>query len=329
MEQEIYRLLRKRLTGDITKAEEQKLKHWEEQSQLNIRISETLMNVWKEESEEPALVNSDEMIDKIWRRGVGQDAPKQVRMDWSYFMKVAATFLIVLSSVLAIFWLNSTNQNIVEVSAITHESKAGQKKIPLPDGTVVWLNGSSKLIYTNDFNKTSRKVTLEGEGYFEVAKDPVRPFTVSAVNLETTALGTSFNINAYEDQDYITVSLITGSVRVNSGDSDIILEPGKAAVYERLTGNLGNVNFDLYETIGWKDGALVFRNASYHDFALKLERWFGIEVKTIGVPPQNWKLTTAYKHESLVNILRNISFGKPFQHELNQNELIINFSANE
>jgi transmembrane sensor len=285
-----------------------------------------------EKSAEPELVNTDAFIDKIWQQGVGEGTKKISKSrEWSYISKVAAIFFIFVSTPFLIYKImNQPSETITKSVMVVKENPAGQKsKIVLPDGSIVWLNAASSITFSTYFNDSDRVIDMKGEAYFDVARNPDKPFIVKSENLVVTALGTSFNIQAYSEQDEIKISLLTGQVRVeNSRDQQnpLILAPGYEIVYLKATNELIDQEFKSHEAIGWKDGVLVFRNADYGEVTNKLGRWYGIEVITEGNPPADWKLSTSYKDEVLINILRNLRFGKGFNFELQKEKLIIRFN---
>ncbi|WP_285009320.1 FecR family protein [Pedobacter faecalis] len=160
---------------------------------------------------------------------------------------------------------------------ITAETpRGGTYRIQLSDGTLVVMNSESKLTFAQYFNDQSRIVELSGEAYFEVAKDPARPFVVKTNGQEVRVLGTHFNINSYTQNRSIRTTLLEGSVRVTASNSELILTPGYQAV---LTGGqLSQAKADLEEAVSWKDGYFRFNNESITDIMSKLARWYDIDV---------------------------------------------------
>lgn len=156
--------------------------------------------------------------------------------------------------------------------------KGGEFTLTLSDGTKVWLNSQSKIRYPVIFNDITREVYLEGEAYFEVAKDPQHPFHVNArngVNIEV--LGTSFNVRSYTDENAIETVLEEGSVRMSQGKDAVILSPGNKAVYlpnEPI--QLTTVNTELYTA--WRHGQYIFMEESVENILKQLSRWYDIEV---------------------------------------------------
>ena len=331
---DINRIIRKYFIGSLDESELQLLQNWLNEKAANQETFDALLQVWRERSTEPELVNTEEMIDKIWREGVEEPQlePKRYK-DWDYLYKIAAVILIFIATPLLEYKVlrnNPKNGHQTVMSMEVKENPAGQKiRINLPDGSIVWLNGASVIRYEPHFNDSVRFVELTGEAFFEVVKEAEKPFIVQSGRLRTIALGTSFNINAYPDEDIIQVSLLTGKVKIRGQDGqkkELILNPGHELVYRQTPNDFIERHFNVEDVTGWKEGKLIFKAADYHEVTDKLKIWFGVDVKTIGKPPQDLRLTTTYDNETLVNILKNIRFGKNFNYHLKENELIIEFN---
>ncbi|MGX5816748.1 FecR family protein [Chitinophaga lutea] len=155
--------------------------------------------------------------------------------------------------------------------------RAGKYRLRLADGTEVWLNAASSLRFPVAFSERERKVELTGEAYFEVAPDATAPFKV-IVNKETEVLvlGTSFNINAYTDEQRISTTLLTGKVKVSSGGRDVQLLPGQQAL--SAGGALEVRTTDTEKAIAWKNGLFDFRDATLAEVMRQLSRWYDIEI---------------------------------------------------
>ncbi len=165
--------------------------------------------------------------------------------------------------------------------------KGGQFSVILPDGTRVWLNASSSLRYPTHFNGEVRRVRLSGEGYFEVAKLPGKPgnngsrFVINVNEREEVeVLGTHFNIMAYEDEDAIKTTLLEGSVRVSKNGTPHtgLLKPGQQSVYQDSKGFKIESDFDVKESISWKNGLISFKRADIRSIMRQIERWYDVEV---------------------------------------------------
>lgn len=157
--------------------------------------------------------------------------------------------------------------------------KGGQYQLQLPDGTKVWLNAASSLKYPVRFSAKQRQVELQGEGYFEVAKDSSRPFKVNSGTQELEVLGTHFNINSYADEATRKTSLLEGAVRISdkSWSRPVVLSPGQQAVASSNGLKVVMVNPD--EVVDWKNGNFVFEDEPLESIMRKVARWYDVEVK--------------------------------------------------
>ncbi len=157
-----------------------------------------------------------------------------------------------------------------------------QFRVTLPDGTKVWLNAASSIRYPVAFAGDERKVDITGEVYFEVSKDASKPFRVNAAGQATvTVLGTSFNINAYENEKDIAATLLSGGVKVAATAAPakgVVLKPGQQARLGRGDHSLLVRSADADKTMAWKNGFFNFEGASIEDAMRQLERWYDISV---------------------------------------------------
>lgn len=178
--------------------------------------------------------------------------------------------------------------------------------LQLPDGTRVWLNAASSLTYMAQFsNVGERRVKLSGEAYFEVAKDPAHPFTVSTGKQEITVLGTHFNVNNYADEPLCVTTLLEGAVRVKTAGEEKILKPGQAAVSDEKGLTVIEANTDL--ATAWKDGRFVFKRTDAPTVLRQLARWYDIEIAYQGKIPEYTITGDASRNESLSAMLKVLS----------------------
>src|SRR5690606_8636529 len=122
-------------------------------------------------------------------------------------------------------------------------------------------------------------------------------------------------------------SLITGKVSVKNDFSDerILLLPSHGAVYSKNEKSLVQVNINEANVLAWKDGILLFDGENFSEFVQRLEVWYGVEIKIMGTPPQNWRIRGKFDNEYLSNILNSISFNKDFSYEINRKEVVFMF----
>lgn len=154
--------------------------------------------------------------------------------------------------------------------------KGGQYQLSLPDGSKVWLNAASSLTYPVSFaNLKTRKVSLKGEAYFEVAKDKFHPFTVTTDQQELEVLGTHFNLNAYETSTKTT--LLEGMVKVSGTKDSRILNPGQQSSL-MPSGKLSITPADTELVMAWKNNLFMFESEKIENIMKMLERWYDVEV---------------------------------------------------
>ena len=151
----------------------------------------------------------------------------------------------------------------------------------LSDGTKVWLNADSKIKYPVSFGKDKREVSLHGEGYFEVAKDSTRPFIVSTDKMDVKVLGTTFDVNTYEDEGKSFVVLVEGLVEVSAGKGESrIITPGHMAevnMYD-VQAKIRGSRCDTEHYVAWKNGNFSFRHASLTEILKRVSRYYDVTV---------------------------------------------------
>lgn len=330
-EQDIDKLLTDWLAGNASEEDKENIRQWAAKSEQNLALLETFKNAWTERTPEPILVNADEKINTIWEAGM-EESSRDVS-PWKSIWRYAAAILILISVAGSLYYYLDSSQTtpteIFQSTYVIRENPSGQKtKLFLPDGSVVYLNSASKIKFLKGFSGNERRVLLFGEAYFEVAKNKVKPFVVESQGVETVALGTAFNVNAYDGQDELSVSLVEGKVEVRQigqGEDRLILSPGREASLIHSTNEIHERPFDLQDVVGWKEGKLIFRNASFDQVKVKLERWFGVQVKVHGDVPQDWHVSTIYEGQTLKNILIDLQYTKHFTYEIKEDIVNIQF----
>lgn len=158
-----------------------------------------------------------------------------------------------------------------------------QSRVVLSDNTVVWLNSGSRLIYPSHFTGKTREVLLYGEAFFEVSKNPEKPFIVKTSELDIKVLGTQFNVSAYAEDNAIQTVLKEGSVgirRKDAGlfDKDIILKPNQLASFDKISNNTKINEVDVSRYILWTKGMISFDEIDFVRVVKKLERFYNISI---------------------------------------------------
>ena len=236
------------------------------------------------------------------------------------------------------------------VAENTISTKPGSKsKIQLPDGTQVWLNADSRLIYDESFRGPNREVHLCGEAYFDVAKDKNSPFIIHTASIDVKVLGTSLNIRSYRNEKNTEALLVRGSIEVtlrSNPDKRIILQPNEKLVVENgkdtlVTGArsllskgpagpvmvLAKAHFQPRDSIAtevlWVKNTLAFDQESLEDVALKIERWYDVKVKIREESLKRTEYSGVFEDESLKQVMEALRMTGNFKYSINRKEVII------
>ncbi len=198
-----------------------------------------------------------------------------------------------------------------------------QFRVTLPDGSIVWLNAASSVRYPVNFPHHERRIAITGEVYFEVARDAASPFLVNINNkADIEVLGTSFNINAYENEEHITATLLTGSVRIRKEGQERILKPGQQASLQK---NIQvTENADLEKVIAWKDGFFDFSGVDLEHAMRQIARWYEVEVVFEGKMPNIRFYGRISRDISLAGLIRGLSSTTDANMRISEGKLIIN-----
>lgn len=187
-----------------------------------------------------------------------------------------------------IYQISKVNSYRVKNQFNTLETPRGcTYQVNLPDGTKVWLNATSSLRFPVSFSSYERRVELSGEGYFEVAKDKIKPFFVKTDQQEIKVLGTHFNVDAYVDNDRTQTTLLEGAVQVSGIQNlqkgqHIMLKPGERSILN--SGKITVTAANIKEDIAWKDGHFLFDNMPLRNILKQLNRWYNINIDYSSVP---------------------------------------------
>lgn len=155
--------------------------------------------------------------------------------------------------------------------------RGGQYQITLADGTVVWMNAASKLIFPTSFNGKERTVKLIGEAYFEIAPNEHQPFILTVNNMQIKVIGTHFNVKAYDDEPTVKTTLLQGMVKVAANDKEVLLKPGQQAKMNN-SGEINVVTVNVDDVVAWKNGVFSFNDVTIEEVMLQIARWYDVEI---------------------------------------------------
>ena len=165
----------------------------------------------------------------------------------------------------------------LQYNTLTNPRGSQVVSLTLSDGTKVWLNAESSIHYPVVFIGNERKIYINGEAYLEVAKDPTKKFQVQSNGTITEVLGTHFNVNAYENEVGVKVTLLEGSVKVFKNELEGLLKPGQQARVDKTIKITDHV--DLEEVMAWKNGMFSFKGADINTIMRQVGRWYDVDVE--------------------------------------------------
>lgn len=335
MKEDINNIIARELMGNASPDEMDRLREWIKEGATNKAQYNMLRLNWVQANE--SISDSKQRVFQRLSKNLLSEKENQQTdaletgrtVHWPAWWKIAAS--IILIGGMALFFYEEfqpTTQSVTGNQIVVKETPKGVKRqIELPDGSSVWLNSGSSLSYRSGFTDSTRYVTLMGEAYFEVNKDPNRPFKVKSGEIITTAIGTAFNVKAFSKSDVSTVSLAEGKVKVEltSNNEVVYLTPGYAAILTRGSQHLDARAYEPNENIVWKDGVLVFKNASESNVLRDLENWYGVQFKLKNKSPEVWDLTTRFENESLEHVLKVIGYKAKFDFEIDNKTVTIKY----
>ena len=219
-----------------------------------------------------------------------------------------------------------------------------EKKL-LPDSTVVWLNAGSHIRYADNFIQKNRDVYLDGEAYFSVKHDAVHPFVVHAGNVTILALGTKFNVHAYQNESKIEATLVSGKILVKidgKPDQDIILIPNEKITVTNEEFSLSKnkneprreLGFQVQEVapipsitalpeVAWLQDKLAFQNESFEELAKRMERRYDVRIIFKDSMLGNERLSGIFKNENIQKALNLLQMTTPFYYQFEQDSVYL------
>lgn len=273
----------------------------------------------------------------------------------STFFKVAIAASIIVLVVYSgfIFKNNSYQKSSQNVVTTKNGSKS---KIDLPDGTQVWLNAGSKIVYDDNYGEKKRELELIGEAYFDVVHNAAMPFIIHTKQMNIKVLGTVFNVRAYNNDKTTEASLVKGSIEVsfpNRCNENLILKPNeKITILNNETGNIksapskytekanenpiitvSKLNYEISDSTlietAWVKNKLIFKGQSFEEISRDMERWFNVSIKVENEDILIKKFTGSFTNETVEESLAALQLSYPFKYKFlkDKNLIIIESSS--
>ena len=350
-------LIVKHLTGEASLDEKQELLNWANENYANKKLYIQMKDIWEASHIDIDKRFEDQQAWRDFRSGIEEkmenERKEQRRMILMNILKVAAIIIITFG----ITWISLRSNNKDEVGIAKNQinvPRGSKTQVVLPDGSKVWVNSGSKIEYSSNFNDTSRIVNLTGEAYFDVVKNPQKPFVVKTGSLDVKAYGTIFNVKSYPDEDFVETILISGEVTVVRSESNkqiAKLIPNQKTIYYKEEGRVSFENkvksaektpeqekivtidpkaqMVLVETqpenfTAWKDQKLIFNSETFEEIVARLERWYGVNIHVVDEGIKNERFTGKFTHnEPLSQVLEAIKLTTHIGYEIKLNDVYI------
>lgn len=278
-------LITEYLSGTLDKESFAELKRWSSVSESNRKYVRNKLEVWFSSGATNTAVNFDkDKAFSLFKRRVAESEKKRkqmLRFSWNTFMRVAAIVLILMIP-FATYWQGKQAVKQSFADMIVEAPMGAHTKLYLPDGTLVWLNAGSKIVYSQGFGVDDRQLKLEGEGYFEVKRNEKVPFEIKTKELNLRVLGTKFNFRNYSDDEELTVNLMEGKVVLKNGIKEmpeLYLVPNEKMILNKATGQMMKSRTKTSKANVWINDELFFDEDLLKDIAKKLMRSYNVKVE--------------------------------------------------
>lgn len=303
----IEELLPRYCEGMATEEERLQVETWMDMSEENRRIAKQIHALYLATDTVCVMekVDTEKALLKVKRRMTGNKNKRM--MWWQWAQRAAAVLFIPLLVTMILLQFGGGRQEVAQMMVVK-TNPGMMTSLTLPDGTLVFLNSESTLSYPSRFGEDMRRVTLQGEAYFEVAKNPEKKFVVSTSHQsQIEVLGTRFNVEAYEKEDWISATLVEGKIGFifKQGDvaKKVLLDPGQKLVYDSKDRKVR-----LYATSGeselaWKEGKIVFKNTPLEEGLRMLEKRYNVGFIIKNDRLKEDSFTGTFTHQRLERIL--------------------------
>ncbi len=368
-----FNLIYKYLSGELDEQQTRKLFEWVSASETNRKFFAKIKNSWTSIGLNHSNIDVDlgrefELLTirlnqekKSGNSVVKIRNLKNSKITPIYFLYRIAAILLILYSIggTSYYFIRNhkTDYNIIS-------TKRGEKSsLVLSDGTKIWLNSETTLKYPADINKKTVNIYLDGEAYFNVAKNHGRKLIVNASNINIEVVGTSFNVKSYSNEETVETTLEKGTVFITADDKQnmqsgsLILKPNQQATFIKKTRKIlisdltssvvdkvpplnkplivgmQNQNTNSLQMLSdkentklytaWKDGELIFKSERFEDLAHRMERWYDMQIEIKSQELKDSKYTGRFEKETIEQSLNALSLSMPFIYNIDHNKITI------
>jgi ferric-dicitrate binding protein FerR (iron transport regulator) len=328
-----YYLLSRYVSNTIRREE------WEELKRIVAAIDDRtllfmLERLWDESGNRHDALPARQELDTIIA-GIRKTYRLQsLKIVLSRTLKIAGIFLILLLlGISAYLYRDRQQMTILGRNEVIVSAAKGQKAmVTLPDGSTAYLNSESSLRYQQNYGYENRKVRLEGEAFFEVKKDSANVFTVCTEYLDIDVLGTCFNVYAYETENIVEMTLVSGDVKIGTHATPsrtIYVKPNEKAVYDKASGKLHLERTNIRFNTAWTRGELAFRSERIATVLSRVERRYGVKIHIEGNGlNDDDRFTGCFDSDQIADVIEILATHYGFRYKIKGEEVRI-YTANK
>lgn len=308
---DIERLIAKHLSGEIQKPEKEVLDSWLAENPENQKAFGEYRKVWEKAKDARAIETVD--INAAWKRfekAIDRKEENEIKSGKTISLfsrkisRIAAVIVLLIATGLAFYLYNHLSNPEIHLATTATEVKT----IELSDGTKVTLNGNSTFDYRKKPGKKKREVHLDGEAYFEVARDETRPFIIETKETSVTVLGTKFNVNTHTKNQSVEVVVNSGKVafQTHKGKHRVILKKGEKGNYSKAQKTIAKSVNDDPNFLAWKTKKLIFEDKTLAYIVSTLNKVYHANIKLENQETANCRMTATFNNQPLNEIIEVI-----------------------
>lgn len=316
-----YNILQRYLSNEQTLKEHQQVKQWfrndRDYPEIEPLLKDNLEERFKQGSAEKESVAHiyDRVAGAIWQKE--RQSSKIIRLR-NIVYRVAAALVIGLFIGIYVSYEKTASEPVYYAA---HSPKGSVAEMLLPDGSVIFLNADSRIKYSVDGKDGIREVFLEGEAWFDVAKNPEKPFIVQTPFYNVNVTGTQFNVKAYSQDQFVTATLEEGEIVISSSGNfkmqeEVVLKPGEQISFDKTLKTLTVKNVNTKWFTSWKDNRLILVNMDLGEFVVILERKYGVDIEVKSAEILDLHVDCTIKNESIIEILDILKKTLPISYEI-------------
>lgn len=321
-------IIKRYLDGEEKNGDKEIIMSWFSGLQTDTELRGIYKNYWDEmtDLEEEEGYSEEEILGRIYHQIKIEESKSQARPTKR---KITHRVITILTRVAAVLFIPLTIFILLNKDRLTSTGSqvawseiiaptGTRTKFSLPDGSTGYLNAGSSLRFATVFKGKSREVTLNGEAYFDVQSDPHKPFVVSGKNIRVAAYGTSFNVEAYSEDQISKITLVKGNVEVFGEMNDKIqslgmLAPGEMCVFSNEQSSSEFVRVDVSKITSWKDGKLAFINEPFSEVVKKLNRKYSVNIVIKDERLKDYSYLATFEDETLDEALKLLKLSAPIE----------------